>query len=154
MPSERWRVQLRHKWDVDQNTFAMGEFHKLSDQNFIKDFFYKEEYELENQPPTYLFLAGAKGNYSLTYLYEKKANDFFTVTERLPEIKMDIRKAKLFNHLNLYYKNESSFVRLNKNYEKDIGKAVTPGNNYDVTRIDSYNELSYPFKLLSFLYAV
>lgn len=151
MPSKRWRAQARHKWDVDQNTFMAGEFHRLSDQDFIKDFFYKEEYEREKQPQTYLTLIGAKENYTFTVLYRKKVNDFFTVTERLPEAKLNIRKLKLFNHLNLYYKNESSAVRLNQKYAKDLGRPETPAGNYDATRLDSYNELSYPFRLLNFV---
>jgi len=151
MPNNRWRVQLRHKWDVDENTFVAGEFHKLSDQDFIKDFFYKEEYEREEQPRSYLTLTGAKDNYSLSLLYDKKTNDFFTVTERLPEAKLNIRKLKLLNFLDLYYQNESSFAMLNRDYAKDTGRHERPGDDYDATRIDSYNELSYPFKLLGFL---
>ena len=81
LPSNRWRAQLRHKWDVDKNTIMTGEFHKLSDQAFIKDYFYKEEYERENQPRTYLMLTGARDNYTFTYLLEKKVNDFFDVVE-------------------------------------------------------------------------
>ena len=151
MPSERWRGQLRHKWKVDENTFMLGEYHRLSDQDFIKDFYYKEEYELEEQPPTYLTLVGAEGNYATNILWEQKVNKFFTVTEKLPEINLDIRKMKLFNHLNLYYKNESSYTRAEVDYARDTGRHETPGDNYNATRIDSYNELSHPFRLLGFL---
>ncbi|MEA3305343.1 MAG: LptA/OstA family protein, partial [Candidatus Omnitrophota bacterium] len=151
LPSERWRAAVRHKWEVDKNTFVAGEYHRLSDQAFIKDFFYKEEYELEEQPDTYLTLIGAKENYNVTVLYRKKVNDFFTVTERLPEVQMNISPLRLFNHLNLYYSSNSSFVRLNKKHEKDVGRAVTPTDNYDVTRLDSYNKLSYPTQVMGFL---
>ena len=150
IPDDRWRVQLRHKWDVDKNVFMAGEFHKLSDQNLLKDFFYKEEYERDNQPPTYLTLIGAKENYAVTVLYQRKVNDFFTDTERLPEARLNIRKLKLFNHLNLYYKNETSFAMLNQSFANDVPGSRT-GDSYDATRLDSYNELSYPFKLLGFL---
>ena len=152
MPEKRWRIALRHKWEVDENTFMAGEFHKLSDQNFIKDFFYKEEYEPENQFSTYLTLSGARENYTLTYLYQKKINDFFEVIERLPEARLSIRKLKLFNHLNLYYENQSNFAKFNKNHAKDIGRAgATPSDNYNVTRLDTNNVLSYPFQLFGFL---
>lgn len=150
IPEERWRAQLRHKWDVDENTFVAGEFHRLSDQDFLKDFFYKEEYEREHQPPTYLTLVSAKENYAVSVLYRKKANDFFTETERLPEMRMNIRKLKLFNHMDLYYKNESSFAVLNQSYANDV-PGDRRGDSYDATRLDTYNELSYPFHLLGFL---
>jgi len=151
LPSNRWRAQLRHKWNVDKNTIMAAEYHKMSDQVFIKDYFYKEEYEREKQPRTYLMLTGARDNYTFTYLVDKKINDFFNVVERLPEAKLHIRSLKLFNHLNLYYKNESSAVRLSRKYEKDTGRLAAPPDNYDVVRIDSFNKLFYPFHLFGFL---
>lgn len=151
LPSDRWRVQLRHKWDVDKNTVMAAEYHKLSDQSVVKDYFNKEEYERENKPSSYLMLTGAKGNYALTYLYEPKVNDFFDVVERLPEAKLYIRTLQLFKHLNLYYSNESAYARLNKNNAKDTGRHERPGDNYDAARIDTYNQLSYPIQLLGFL---
>jgi len=150
MDDTRWRVLLRHRWDIDKNTLVIGEYHRLSDQDFIKDFFYKEEYERENQPSTYVTLVGAKENYLATILYRKKVNKFFDVVERLPEAKLNIRKLKLFNHLNLYYKNESSGVYLNQSYANDVSGA-SPGDSYDAMRLDTYNELSYPFQAFGFL---
>lgn len=150
IPDERWRVQARHKWDIDEDTFMAGEYNRLSDQDMIKEFFYKEEYELENQPSTYLTLTGAKENYAVTVLWRPKVNDFFTVTEKLPEAKMDIRKIRLLRHLNLYYKNESSAAFLNRSFANDVSSSRT-GDGYDTTRLDSYNELSYPFQLFGFL---
>ncbi|MBN1872352.1 MAG: LPS-assembly protein LptD [Candidatus Omnitrophica bacterium] len=147
---KRYRVQVRHKWPVDENTFMAGEFHKLSDRDFIKDFFYKEEYELDHEPQTYLTLIGAKENYTLSMLYRPKVNDFFTVTERLPEARLNIRKLKLLNHLNLYYTNTSSIAVLNKSFANDVDGARA-GDSYDATRADTYNELSYPFSLFGFL---
>lgn len=151
LPNRRWRAQLRHKWEVDKNTTMIGEYHKLSDQAFLKDYFYKEEYEIEHQPVTYLMLSGAKENFALTYLIQPKVNDFFTEVERLPEAKMSIRSLRLFNHLNLFYDNESSFAELNKNHAKDIGRWATPADNYDALRTDTYDKLYYPFQLFNFL---
>ncbi|MBL7071694.1 MAG: LPS-assembly protein LptD [Candidatus Omnitrophica bacterium] len=151
LPSERWRAQLRHKWNVDNDTVMAGEYHKVSDHAFIKDFFYKDEFEKEDQPQTYLMLTGARDNYTFTYLVNKKVNDFFTVVERLPEAKLHIRSLKLLDNLNLYYENESSAVRLSKKYEKDLGRFSTPTDNYDALRFDSFNKLFYPFRLFGFL---
>ena len=147
---DRWRIQVRHRWEVDKNSVMTGEFHKLSDKDLIKDFFYKEEYEVENQPPTYLSYIGAKDNYSFTLLAEKKVNDFFDVVERLPEARMNIRKLKLLNNMNLYYQSESNVGLLNRSFPKDSPGAGANGN-YDSVRADSKNELSYPVQVFGFL---
>ncbi|MDD5680136.1 MAG: LPS assembly protein LptD [Candidatus Omnitrophica bacterium] len=146
----RWRVQVRHRWEVDQNSVMTGEFHKLSDKDLIKDFFYKEEYEIDNQPPTYLSYVGGKDNYSFSVLAEKKVNDFFTSVERLPEAKMSIRKLKILNFMNLYYQDESSVGSLKKSFLKDVPGAGVD-NDYDSARVDSKNELSYPMQVFGFL---
>ena len=150
IPADRWRMQIRHKWQVDENSVMTGEYHKLSDVNLIKDFFYKEEYEVDNQPPTYLSYVGAKDNYSFSILAQKKINDFFTVTERLPEAKMNIRKLKLLNNMNLYYESQSSVGDLNQSFAKDVPGAGLNGD-YDSVRADSKNELSYPTQVFGFL---
>ena len=150
LPDKRWRTQLRHRWDIGRDTLMAGEFNRLSDEDFLKDFYYKEEYELDNQPETYLTLIGARENYTMSFLYKPKVNDFFTVTERLPEAKLDIRKLRLFDHLNLYYKNNSSVVVLNRSFANDVD-GDDAGDSYDATRADTYNELSYPFRLFGFL---
>ncbi|GAG13626.1 unnamed protein product, partial [marine sediment metagenome] len=86
----------------------------------------------------------------VTLLAQKKVNDFFTVTERFPEARMNIRKLKLLDHLNLYYKNESSAAMLNENFANDVPGARA-NDSYDAVRVDSYNELSYPTQILDFL---
>jgi len=151
IPNDRWRAQLRHKWDVDENSVMTGEYHKLSDKDLIKDFFYKEEYEVDDQPPTYLSYTGGKDNYSFTLLAEKKVNDFFTTTERLPEARMMIRKLKILNNMNLYYQNESNAGLLNQSFANDPPEVVSSTIDYHSTRIDSKNELSYPVRVFGFL---
>lgn len=147
---DRWRAQWRHRWEVDQNSIMTAEYHKLSDKDFLKDFFYKEEYEVDKQPCTYLSYIGAKDDYSFEILAEKRVNRFFTVTEKLPEAKMYIRKMKILDFMNLYYRDESSVARLRMDIADDVQGAVS-NDDYHATRIDSYNELSYPIRLLGFL---
>ena len=144
---DRWRIQWRHRWEVDKNSVMTAEYHKLSDKDIIKDFFYKEEYEVDKQPRTYLSYIGASENYSFEILTEKRVNNFFTVTERLPEAKMNIKKLKLFNFMNLYYQDESSVGALKQDFADDSSGT----DDYHAVRADSYNELSYPVRLFGFL---
>ena len=46
---DRYRVLLRHRWNIDKSTTLIGEAHKVKDKKMIKDFFYREEYERDNR---------------------------------------------------------------------------------------------------------
>ena len=46
---KRWRTQVKHRWDILPETIANFEFNSFSDQDFIKDYIYKEYEELSTQ---------------------------------------------------------------------------------------------------------
>ena len=137
--TERYRVQLRHRWQIDESTNLTMEYHKLSDINFIKDYFYREEYANENHPKSYLSIVNTKPNYNFSILFQKRTNRFFTETERLPEISLNLINQKLGNS-KFYYKADYSLANLtNKNANSDLDD--------DVRRFDTYNQVSYLTKL-------
>ncbi|MCM8792955.1 MAG: LPS assembly protein LptD [Candidatus Omnitrophica bacterium] len=133
--TERYRVQLRHNWQVTENTRALLEYHKMSDINFLKDYFYREEYVNENQPRSYLSVVNVHPYYSLSFLLQKRTNHFFTETERLPEISLNLANQKLGSS-KLYYKADYSFANLtNKQANSDLDD--------DLRRGDTYQQISY-----------
>ena len=162
---ERYRIQLRHKWDVDKNTYWLAEYHKVNDINFIKDYFLRE-HEKNNTGVTtsyILFSHILSDSSTLSMLNQKRTNRIFSETEKLPEIKwekpatkvldfgsrLNIDKGGLHNGVDtvrsLYLSSSSSYVNFNKK------TATLPGNNWEDDesnqRIDNYNSLSLPFKL-------
>ncbi|MBI5124589.1 MAG: LPS-assembly protein LptD, partial [Candidatus Omnitrophica bacterium] len=84
----KYRFQVRHRWDMGYDTVAMLEFNKLRDQNFIKDYFYKE-YEEEGAPDNYLSFTTTKRDYTTTLLLRKRFDKYFNVVERLPEFSVE-----------------------------------------------------------------
>jgi lipopolysaccharide assembly outer membrane protein LptD (OstA) len=137
--TQRYRLQLKHRWEMTDNTLAMLEYHRLSDRNFLKDYYFREEYEKEHHPKSYLSVISAHPNYSLSGLVRKRTNRFFTETERLPEISLDIKSQRI-KDTSFYYKSDFSFANLtNKNASSDVDD--------DVRRTDSYNQLSYVTRL-------
>jgi len=137
--TDRYRVQLRHNWQVSDNTLALLEFHRMSDRNFIKDYFYREEYTQDNQPKSYISVITAHPGYTFSTLIQKRTNPFFTETERLPELTLDIFNQRL-KESRFYYKGNYSFSNL-------TNKHANIKDDDAVRRMDTYNQFSYVTKL-------
>jgi len=142
---ERYRVQLRHRLDVRDNIDFLFEYHKLSDEEMSKDFFYREEYDRESSPESYLYLLARRPEYSLNLLTRKRTNHFQGVIERLPELRFDLKDQRLFDKLPFYFKTDMSFTNLNSK------QANSSAEDSHVIRLDTYNRLSSPLRLVDFL---
>jgi len=142
---ERCRVQLRHYWALGDNISGLLEYHKLSDVDMAKDFFYREEYDRESSPESYLYLLHREQEYSASFLTRKRVNHFQSVVERLPELRFDLKDQKICD-LPIYFKTDTSFTALNS-------KTANSAADSDVLRFDTYNRLSLPMRLVGFLSA-
>jgi len=140
---QRYRIQARHRWDINDRAMAIMEYHRMSDNTMTKDYFYREEYEREPSPESYIYVLDRQSEYSLSVLGRKRANHFQTVTERLPELRFDLKDQRLFD-LPVYFKTDTTFTNLNQ-------KTSANANDLNVTRFDIYNKLSVPLKLVDFL---
>ena len=140
---QRYRIQARHRWDISDRAMAIMEYHRMSDDTMTKDYFYREEYEREASPESYIYALDRQSEYSLSVLARKRVNHFQTVTERLPEVRFDLKDQRLFD-LPVYFKTDTTFTNLNK-------KTSDNANDSNVTRFDVYNKLSTPLKLIDFL---
>ncbi|MDO8603620.1 MAG: LPS assembly protein LptD [Candidatus Omnitrophota bacterium] len=137
---QRYRIQARHRWDINDHAMAIMEYHRMSDATMTKDYFYREEYNREPSPESYVYVLERQPEYSLSFLGRKRANHFQTVTERLPELRFDLKDQKLFDSP-VYFKTDTTFANINQ-------KTSANANDLNVTRFDVYNKLSVPLKLL------
>lgn len=142
--TQRYRIQWRHKWEVDPDSYWLLEYHKQTDTNFIKDYFFRE-YEKTGQPPSYLLYNRIIADYStFSVLTQKRSNRIFSETQKLPEIKLDTPNTRILASP-FYLSNSSSYVNFNQK------TGTVPGNDWNTDeanqRIDNYNRLSMPFKL-------
>ncbi len=143
---QRYRTQVRHRWQLDAGTLFLAEYNRLSDAGFIKDYFYRQEYINQIQPNTYVYLLRQEPGYSSGFFCQKRVNSFFSQTEYLPEFRVDLNQQRLVENLPIFYKGQYSAANLTK-------KNANTDTDYDTNRFDSYNELSYvfsPFGLVSF----
>ncbi len=139
-PKHRNRFQWKHRIDFDSDTVGMLEMNKMSDEYVLKDYFYNEYEENNVIPDNYISVISAKRNYIFSIMGNRRLDDFYTVTQRLPEAKLEIPDQRLWN-TPLYYGSEMSATRFEKEYawEKDPPE--------DVNRFDTYHKLSYVGKL-------
>ncbi len=140
--TERFRVQLRHIWDIDDTAQFIAEYNKLSDDTIIKDYFYEQEYEQEETEDTYLQLTKNFRYSTLSAYLNKRVNRFESITEKLPELKLDTSSFKILD-TPFYVKNNTTASYLHStNAHSDIDD--------EIKIVDTYSEISMPFKLLFF----
>ena len=141
---EKYRFSLAHRWDMDEDTRVLLEFHRYRDRNFLKDYFY-EEYVRDPLPArdSYISIIRNKKYYSTSLLCVKRFNHFRTVTERLPQIRFNVNNYRLGDS-RFYYTSVYQFDNLNQ-------KMADTGLDSDVMRFHTDNGLRYPTRLIGFL---
>ncbi|MCB9771406.1 MAG: LPS assembly protein LptD [Candidatus Omnitrophica bacterium] len=141
---ERFKGEWRHKWDIDENTNAIWQYYKLSDDQFLKDFF-EREYEDDTNPPTYFLLSrGFSSAGTLSLRSDVRVNRFTSAIDRLPEINYLLPGTRIFDS-GFYWKNNTTYSNLAK---LEPSPSV---NRYETMRLTTDNQISYPFKVMRFL---
>ncbi|MDP8212389.1 MAG: LPS assembly protein LptD [Candidatus Zapsychrus exili] len=137
--TERYKVEWRHKWDIDKRTQAVLQYYMTSDTNFLKDYFEKE-YEEDGQPSTFFVLTKNFDRSSLTFRTDLRVNRHQSAVERLPEITYNMPNREILD-TGFYYKNTTSFAKLAR-------KTASPSEaRLNTTRFDTDNQISYPMKI-------
>lgn len=141
---ERFRIQWRHKWQIDPVTGILWEYNKMKDGEFLKDY-YEREYHIAASPKTYMQLTQAHDIYSFNILTEKRVNRFDATLEKLPQISLETIDFRL-GESRFYLKSDNEFSNL-------INQTAGESAFDDITsRLDTYNKISYPTRL-GFVYA-
>ncbi len=140
--SDRWRAEVAHREQLSKNTVGTFEVHRFSDINFRKDYFYKD-YVRDTQPQTYLSLTSTYPRWNWNLLAKARVNDFYSVTERLPELRLNLLNQKMWE-TPFYYEGHYHAAYLDK-------KIADISGSSDVMRVDTYNRVSYPVKLFNWL---
>ncbi|NQT94865.1 MAG: hypothetical protein HQ572_00290, partial [Candidatus Omnitrophica bacterium] len=163
---EKGLLRIRHQWEMAPETLLTAEMYKYKDEDFLEDYFYNE-YEKDTNPRSYLLFTNTSGFCNVSVLTEKRMNRFDTVTERLPEVKVDINNLpifeeertdieddeygagyRLFRKGSFYYTGNFNAANFNKVYPRhtddDPGTITDPSHS---NRYDAYNKLSYMTKL-------
>ncbi|MBC8137687.1 MAG: LPS-assembly protein LptD [Fibrella sp.] len=135
--ASRYRVSLQSRVYVTDDIYANIDVNKLSDRRIVEDFF-ESEFKLDPQPDNLFSLTKWDDNYTLTLITRGQLNNFFDMTERLPELVLDVKRQPLFGS-GIFYEGETGVGRYRRNFAK--GQAFP---SYDFARADSFHQLLYP----------
>jgi len=161
---ERSRFQLRHVWTVDEFTRATVEYHRAQDPTVVRDFFEREFEQGGASPPTYFQVIHLAPWYGLTFLVNKRANRFETVTQKLPSISLDLRPIGLVGlpglegWINRLDRGRSAalrpagladwFYQSSFKYEHSNVADVRDGEQASLVMLDQTHEIYSPMRLL------
>ncbi len=137
VPTDRYRLSLQDQTNFTEHIYGIANITKLSDQYVMQDF-YPGEFRVNPVPDNVVALTKSDPFYTLTGIARFQANDFFTTTERLPEVVLDIKRHGLFGGP-IFYEGETGFANLQLQFPEGAGF-----ENYGTTRFDTFHQLTYP----------
>ena len=137
VPTGRYRLSLEDRTNFSDDIYGIANITKLSDQYLMQDF-YQSEFRIDPVPDNVIAVAKTDPFYTLTAIERFQANDFFTTTERSPEVVLDIKRHALFGGP-IFYEGETGFANLR--LENPEGSGF---ENYGTYRFDTFHQLTYP----------
>lgn len=137
VPTGRYRLSLEDRTNFSDDIYGIANITKLSDQYLMQDF-YQSEFRIDPVPDNVIAVAKTDPFYTLTAIERFQANDFFTTTERSPEVVLDIKRHALFGGP-IFYEGETGFANLR--LESPEGSGF---ENYGTYRFDTFHQLTYP----------
>jgi len=140
---DRYRAQLRHKWQMDEATLATVEVNKMSDAYVIKDY-YIQDFQRDMVNSNYASVIRTDPYYTTSFLAQKRINRFDSVVEYLPQVQFQTRSLKI-GQTDFYYDGNASAANLNKLEAAPVNSVAT------ANRVDTNNQLSYQSNVLGWL---
>ena len=142
LKSQRYKGQFSHAWQPTENLSIISEFNKFSDENFMKDYFYRE-FEIDPHPLSYNLTTYSLPRSSFSLLTQKRMNYYFSETEYLPQLEYDFYRQSL-GPTGFYLQSKTTAGDLNSKFAKY-------GLKYSSNRMHNLSTISYP-KTFGWLY--
>ena len=137
VPTGRYRLGLEDRTNFTDDIYGIANITKLSDQYVMEDFF-QGEFRVDPVPDNVIAVAKTDPFYTITAIERFQANQFFTTTERSPEVVLDIKRHGLFGGP-IFYEGETGFANLRLQFPEGSGF-----ENYGTYRFDTFHQLTYP----------
>ncbi len=133
----RYRIALQHRQEFESNVAALVRVNALSDPDVLEDFL-EREFRREVQPDSFADVTLLRPTFIVSLLARPQVNEFFETTERLPEVRLEAVRQRVFGSP-LYYESESSAGFLERNFASTSGVA-----DFDAFRADSFHQVTLP----------
>ncbi len=136
----RYRLSIRHRTDFEPRTNLIVNWHELSDEFLIQEFFQREDHR-ESKPRSQAVLTRTRDDYGMFAEMVKRSNHFFSELEKLPRFNFVWKNQPLFD-TDLLYKHETQFTH----FQRKIARSTSLHEN--VVRVDTTHEIQYPFQIM------
>lgn len=142
---DRYRVKVSHRdtWLHNDLTLRL-KVDALSDIDMLEDWFRRDHLK-STQPRSFVDATLDTDRFSLSLNARPRLNDFFTVVETLPELRLMVHRQPL-GTTGLYYQSESTVGDYTMNW-RDYDEVVHPGIDYDTFRADTTHMLYWPVRI-------
>jgi LPS-assembly protein len=137
VPASRYRLSLEDRTNFTDDIYGIANLTKLSDPYVMEDF-YPGEFRIDPVPDNVIAVTKTNPFYTITAIERYQANDFFTTTERSPEVVLDIKRSPLFGGP-IFYEGETGFANLRLQFPEGSGF-----KNYGTDRFDTFHQLTFP----------
>ncbi len=145
----RYRLQFRHLRDLAERWQLRLQLDKLSDIDMLEEWF-ESEFRRRPQPQSFADLRYQGDNYTFSVFARPRINEFQTVVERLPELRLEMPRQPL-GDTNFLYQSDNSLASLHmrwRNFSRPRAPELTDGpKDYSAWRLDSLHMLYRPFDL-------
>ena len=136
---ERFKAEWRHKWRIDETSNLVLQYYKLSDSDFLKDYF-EREHDKDPNPETYFLFTKSLNKGIFSFRVDKRVNRFTSSVERLPEIGYDLTNQEI-GETGLYFQSQNLLSNLS------YPEAAPSDVRRDTVRLDSLNRIYFPKKI-------
>lgn len=153
VPHDRYDFRISNITHITPRLDFRGAFEYSSDLYFVRDFFV-DRYNTNPHPATFAALEQQFDHFSASVYYRPRVNDFYTVSERLPEVRLDIPRQEIFG-TNIYYQgdmqagnNSMKWIKFDSKHNKINNNLINNRfRNYDAFRFDTTHFLYFPIRL-------
>jgi LPS-assembly protein len=137
VPTGRYRLSLEDRTNFTDDIYGIANLTKLSDPFVMQDYF-QGEFRIDPVPDNVVAVAKTNPFFTITGIARFQANEFFTTTERLPEVVLDVKRHALFGGP-IFYEGETGFANLRLQFPDNSGF-----QNYNTDRFDTFHQLTFP----------
>ncbi|OPZ26523.1 MAG: LPS assembly outer membrane complex protein LptD [Lentisphaerae bacterium ADurb.BinA184] len=151
---ERYRARLYHRQEFGDNWQLRLGLDALSDIDMLEEWF-DGDFGSYRQPRTYADLRYDHDRFTAALGLRARVNDFYTVTERLPELRLDLPRQSVLG-TRLQYQGQTSLANLRMKWRDfDLDRVGPPPlsplledpADYETWRLDSVHMFYLPFDL-------
>lgn len=150
---QRFRLRLRHHSDWGKYLSLQINTDYRSDNDVLREFFRRDD-RLNPQPATQINLAYQRERFDLALNYRPRVNDFESVVERLPELRLNMPRQDILGS-RVYYAGETSWAQLRMKWREydtprnnpTLDPTIIDPDNYSASRFDSLHLFYLPLKL-------